>query len=1103
MMNMTLEQNLNFDDYYRLGESLAQQGNLEGAIACYRRAVLLNPNFSEKCFLDNLEVISSFQVNVKQLAIVPGQNTQETCEGQIVSLKGNQGFVFYGPYMDIPDGLYRVRVLFEFPELSLDSTGEDYKNSGFKFDIMSPFPHLLYETQVDNHQTSLEFYIDFLDCQRTEFRFVANGEAFSVNFIELSLLYEPGSQSDAAYYYFDLGSILQFQEKRYQANQAYFRAVEICPKKSLVDYLANCQNALPNPAELAEAYLSLGGILEQQGKWEETKACYDQVIHLGVNSVEVYQKLAIILAKDGKLDEAVACFNRAKRQPSDGEIYDYIWKGLNQLAPFDETNPDYSNEIQREAVGAYFSETSKYTVINVPSLADLTEDEKTIIEKAHLSLANLELIKQDSLYLEEIYSNNFKDSKSLQLAKQVTRKVGFSWHLLNANDSQQNIVENGFIYAVCPVSGTIIRSNQSFYIQHNTVVPIIFYRFEGQEIFYLMVGGWSSGKICIYFPRLELVINLCLEYCSWLSCDQIINEFKANCVSYWQKVKAYISTKKSKEVVSILGVYPNLGHYFWNEVTGINFLHENGILHKVDKFLIGSYKYLDIADIFPEIPPDRLVYISDNQSIFLTMLENNYFAVRVTNSFLNQQLANRIYSASINKCSQTFLQKIKQAKKHFPLLWINLRSHNKSWLSEVEGSANIIKKLSEDYPTMAVVFDGFPDEKANMDKIQALIPPTVEVYNALDCPLHETIVWANAIDTYIAIIGSGLTLVTWLANKPGVVHSNKAHYLQLNLFWREVRENALAIEVVPVDSITDVDASTTYNNYDFDWNILYDELIKVMNNLEKSKDSVEQADEELEPDTQMLNLIQGELELSQSQLNQTPSELEKIHRQQNQVQKDYLKLDLGCGGNKKPGTIGLDYCYVPGVVDHVLNIQTDILPFPDRSVEYVHSSHTLEHLTDPIHLFQEVSRVCIDGAKLEFWTPYLWHNSAFIYGHTNYYQEDNYMHLCVWFPDFWSASLGARWYLKEIVYVVPPHILVELYKQKIQLEFAIRYYKGFVQEFAAIIEVRHEDKHQTIYPQRSFATSRLGERYLLPSPPEIFEQQELLEAINWFSASSS
>ena len=55
----------------------------------------------------------------------------------------------------------------------------------------------------------------------------------------------------------------------------------------------------------------------------------------------------------------------------------------------------------------------------------------------------------------------------------------------------------------------------------------------------------------------------------------------------------------------------------------------------------------------------------------------------------------------------------------------------------------------------------------------------------------------------------------------------------------------------------------------------------------------------------------------------------------------YLKLDIGCGGNKKPGTLGLDYVQQPGV-DYVIDLQTEKLPFASRSVEYIHSSHFLE-----------------------------------------------------------------------------------------------------------------------------------------------------------------
>ena len=1073
--------NQNFESYYELGEHLAKEGDLEGAIACYHRVIALNPDSPSKCFLDDLQAINILRINAKELSILPGNNVEETSEGYL-SLKDNQGFVFYGPYILIPDGLYRVRVGFNFPENSLEMTEKKDCDRSFKFDIVSPHPYVLYEAKVDSHQTSLEFYLDFIEGHRTEFRFFSTGSAFSVSCIEMTLVYQPKPHTNAAFlYYFNLGCILQFKGQREKANQAYSRAVEFSPTGSVIDGLINDQYPLTLPPVAKEAYLSVGVLLEQQERWEEAIACYRKVLEITPNHASASYKLSIILAAQGQLDEALICFQKAQKQPSEAEIYEKIWKGLNQLAPLQhQTDIDSQAEIKLEDACTYFSQTSKYTVMKMVSLTDLNESQKTLLEDANFSLANLELIKQDSLALEEIYLNQFQEFKGINLATKNIKKSYFTWNVLNeTNAFQQSIVETGYIYSVCPLTGMVLRSDRSFYIQHAPGLPVLIYQFHSTEIFYVIVGTWSGGKIGIYFPRLELVINWPNEWSGWVTSEKIINEFKARAVSCWRQFTSYVSNEKTKEVVAVVGNVSNLGHYLWNQISGLYYLYENDLLQKIDKILIGSNEYFELESLFPEIPPEKIVRLSDNNSFFRAILDNNYFAVQVTHLSIKDVLAARIQTAAINKCSQSFRENVEAAKKHFPLIWINLRSHNKAWISQVEGYANIITKISDDYPGMAVVFDGFPTEKANMEQIQALISPNVKVYNALECPLHETIVWAGTVDTYIAVIGSGLTLVTWIANKPGVAHSDRAHYGQLP-WWLEVRENSVDLVPVPVDSIIDVTTGGGWENYDCDWKVIYDEVIKIVKDLDKSQEQPQ--------------LI--ETELTQNDLIQ--SLLEPVTNHQ-----EYLRLDLGCGGNKKPGTIGLDYCYVPGVVDHVLNIQTDILPFPDRTVEYVHSSNTLEHLTDPIHLFQEVSRVCIDGAKLEFWTPYVWHNSAFIYGQTNYYQEDNYMHLCVWFADLWSVSLGARWYLKEIVYVVQPQILVELYKQKIQLEFAIRYYKGVVQEFAAIIEVRHEDKQQTIYPQYSFATSRLGQRYLLPSAYEIFEEEELTEAINWFSASPS
>jgi SAM-dependent methyltransferase len=213
-----------------------------------------------------------------------------------------------------------------------------------------------------------------------------------------------------------------------------------------------------------------------------------------------------------------------------------------------------------------------------------------------------------------------------------------------------------------------------------------------------------------------------------------------------------------------------------------------------------------------------------------------------------------------------------------------------------------------------------------------------------------------------------------------------------------------------------------------------------------------------------------------------------------------LKLDLGCGSCKKHKTIGIDIHPQPGV-DYVLDLQVEPLPFPDQSVEYVHSSHFLEHIENPVKVFTEISRVCVEGAKLEFWTPYTWSNSAFIYGHQQFFNEDHYLHMCVWHPTFWETALKARWLLKEITYIIDTAVLIELYKNKVPLDFALKYYKGIVREFGVFIEIHHNYKGEDLQPIRTFAVDRSSKRCHLKSLPELNQNPiDLENAFKWFSS---
>ncbi|CAD5961611.1 hypothetical protein PCC9214_03225 [Planktothrix tepida] len=1157
-MSESLEMNelKTWEDYYKLSQSSFEQGKLAESIGSYRRALMLNPNLTQPSFLGQLPELSTIHIPAKQLNILPDPKTIETSEGFVISLAGNQNFVFYGPYIDIPDGFYRIQVQFDFPEFNSEQTDVSNQQKGFKFDIAAPFPSIIYETEVDPGQEQLNFYLDIVSGQRAEFRFFSFGTAFSVKSITLALVYSPENSLDTALeYYFDLANFLSLQNKTDKAYIAYNNCVEFDSSAlNIPSFLANYQGFLAD-VEWTNAYSTLGQIFQHKGKLEEAIICYRQLIKRVPAQASAYESLALLLAEQGKIQEAVTMFQKANPTFQKTEFYDKIWRNLNNYGNLKDDVED-SIEISQEKAYQYFCQkNNSYTIINLNAL---DEESETFLNRSHISLANLKLIKQENLALEEIYVNSINSGdETKQLSKLIKKKSDFTWELLNPHYFQQSIVETGYIYTICPLTGTVLKSNQSFYIQQHTVTPLCFYRFQGTEVFYLVVGGWSGGKVAVYFPQRELLVLLSPEWGMWLKHEEYLNSFKAHLVGNWQDVKSYLSPEnKTKKLTSISGVIANLGHYFWNDLTAIDYLDQTQLLDRIDQFILGSESRLELHHLFPEIPENKISKVQNNTDIFQFVLKNNLFAVRLTEFCIQESLVQRIYKAAIQNCSEGFLQQIEEAKTHFPLLWINLRGHNKSWINQVDGYANIINELSKEYPNLAILFDGFSTEKETMEKIIQQIPSTVTIYNGLNCSIPETLVWAFAIDAYIAVLGSGLTLVTWIANKPGVAHSDRAHYSQIQM-WAEARDNAITPSYVPLESIVDIqDGREGWLNYECDWKVIYNQVVNVIRSVKKSSKQDQQemnteigqemsevvlekkpdltqselpdSPEELKALRYELERTREQLERSQSQLDEVLAELEQAHwelhkneennNQENQVEQavptplqqpessssEYLKLDLGCGGNKKPGTIGLDYCAIPGVVDHVLNLQTDKLPFPDRSVDYVYSAHCLEHLTEsPVHLFKEISRVCVEGSRLEFWTPYLWHNSAFIYGHTTYYQEDNYMHLCVWFPDFWSPGLGARWYLKELVYVIEPQILVELYKQKVQLDFAIRYYKGVVHELGAIIEVSHENKGQIIYPQRSFTTNRFAQRFLLQQQSQPFDEIELTQALNWFNGTSS
>ena len=802
--------------YNKLGEVLTKLGHFDEAVICFRKAIEIKPDLSR--FHNNLNDALTKQCNLNQSV------TSRTA--QVSDQQDDEVITNYRHDLELNPNSAMLHHLLGNSLAQQQRWGEAITFYRSAMELYSSSDALHYHLGLALAQI-----------QQLDEAVACFGKAVELN-------------PEAVEYREQLNYVLQ-KPLLDQEIANLRRAIEVKPdgkscqilgqalikQGKVEDAIAAYQKAALLEPETTETYLILGNLLTKQDKVEDAIALYQKAVLLEPEVIETYLILGNLLTKQGKVEDAIALYQKAVLlQPDSVEFYwDLVWL-LSQQNQWDEAISFYSRacEVKPEGVAEHFPKNSKYTFIK---LLDLTEQDRVILDQAGLSLEQLELIKIDCLEREEIYINSFGDSPKITLNQ------------LGLPAFQHSILETGYIYSICPISQEIIRSNQSFFVFTNPSWQIIFYRFVGSEVFYLMVGFYPQSKGGIYFPNRGIIISF-IDYSDPAfnlfgenEFKLCVDELKIYTLTFLSDVNNYLTNNKPKEVATVLGFVPNVGHYFWDDVPAIQTLYETGKIDKVSKFIIGVDSYISIGDIFSEIPSEKLkesIAVSQDKSapntLFKTILNNNYFALRLSSEgVIKQKLVNRICNFSTTKCSEVFLQKVSESKKHFPLLWITLRSHNRVWISQVEGIAKIINSLSKDFPDVGVIFDGMRRETDNLEKIRKLLHSPIKVYSALDCTIYETIVWVHAIDLCIEPVGAGL-IFPILANKTGVYHSHKG-WTPLDPSWVPQRENGVSLIQVHKDSIVNSYDSAYhglfYRNYDCDWKAIYNEVIKILEQIKK------------------------------------------------------------------------------------------------------------------------------------------------------------------------------------------------------------------------------------------------------------------------------
>ncbi len=119
-----------------------------------------------------------------------------------------------------------------------------------------------------------------------------------------------------------------------------------------------------------------------------------------------------------------------------------------------------------------------------------------------------------------------------------------------------------------------------------------------------------------------------------------------------------------------------------------------------------------------------------------------------------------------------------------------------------------------------------------------------------------------------------------------------------------------------------------------------------------------------------------------------------------------MKIDLGCGKNKKEGFVGLDRVNLPGV-DIVCDLDKEGIPLKSNSVDEVYSMQFMEHTQDLLKTMEEIWRVCKKNAKVVIAVPYFTSVGAFRDPtHKQFFAYNTFDHFTNTqkFPNFYSKA---------------------------------------------------------------------------------------------------
>ena len=399
-----------------------------------------------------------------------------------------------------------------------------------------------------------------------------------------------------------------------------------------------------------------------------------------------------------------------------------------------------------------------------------------------------------------------------------------------------------------PLSGRPLTSSASLLNLAGTGRPSIAFHFvDDGEPFFLFTNTFSGCFSGLFFPARALMLSLPAET------PRTLAGFRALVIEFAAETVAHLTYQEDRQTALLAGTMNHFGHSILNEYEAYHQCAEAGLFHGVDVVLRGWANFVAHDELFPELAHVPVVELADQVAGYRAIVDGRYIVARPTcNYWFSDGLGTRLREVARRRIATAPSADLIRARRCRPLLWVEIRSHDRRWADQEQQLPQLIDRLAERFEHLGVVLAGWsrmidahPHDEKMVASDAALVAAIVRgvtseaaTFDITGVTTLEKMTWAQTADVFLCTYGTGIIFPSCVAAIPGVMHTNSAY---VSGFLKRPPDRLISwieqptrIRLIGPEHTVDEDPEQPHGvrNHSLGWRPVFDELLPLMSAVE-------------------------------------------------------------------------------------------------------------------------------------------------------------------------------------------------------------------------------------------------------------------------------